>query len=141
MVIARNIPSCLKPTNRRSCACSRKHGRKPWMQVAPKTKPPCFNATKVKLTIISPSKASLGTRKSSLFNLTTMKKLGLGVLGLGEGRSIISGALNSPLWEVIRLCDLNEDLGRERCHEFGLSRFTTSMEELLADPRVEVVGI
>jgi predicted dehydrogenase len=70
-----------------------------------------------------------------------MKKLGLGVLGLGEGRSIISGALNSPLWEVIRLCDLNEDLGRERCHEFGLSRFTTSMDELLADPLVEVVGI
>jgi len=70
-----------------------------------------------------------------------MKRLGLGVLGLGEGRSIISGALNSPLWEVIRLCDLNENLGKERCHEFGLSRFTTSLDELLADPEVDVVGI
>ena len=70
-----------------------------------------------------------------------MKKIGLGVLGLGEGRSIISGALNSGLWEVIRLCDLNEKLGKERCHEFGLSRFTTSLDELLADPSVDVVGV
>jgi len=70
-----------------------------------------------------------------------MKKLGLGVLGLGEGRSIISGALNSELWEVILLCDLNDELGRERCQEFGMSRFTTSFDELLADARVEVVGI
>ena len=70
-----------------------------------------------------------------------MKKLGLGVLGLGEGRSIISGALRSELWDVIQLCDLNEQMGRERCHEFNLTSFTTSLEELLANPKVEVVGI
>jgi predicted dehydrogenase len=70
-----------------------------------------------------------------------MKKLGLGVLGLGEGRSIISGALNSDLWNVVQLCDLNEQLGKERCHEFSLNNFTTSMEELLANPAVDVVGI
>jgi predicted dehydrogenase len=70
-----------------------------------------------------------------------MKKLGLGVLGLGEGRSIISAALNSKLWEVVQLCDLNEKLGRERCHEFSLNRFTTSLDELLANKNVDVVGI
>src|ERR1700722_14133642 len=70
-----------------------------------------------------------------------MKKLGLGVLGLGEGRSIISAALNSKLWEVVLLCDLNEKLGRERCHEFSLDRFTTSLDELLANKKVDVVGI
>ena len=70
-----------------------------------------------------------------------MKKLGLGVLGLGEGRSIISAAVNSQLWEVILLCDLNEKLGRERCQEFNLNWFTTSFDELLADPKVDVVGI
>lgn len=70
-----------------------------------------------------------------------MKKLGLGVLGLGEGRSIISAALNSRLWEVILLCDLNEKLGRERCQEFDLDWFTTSFDELLADKKVDVVGI
>jgi len=70
-----------------------------------------------------------------------MKKLGLGVLGLGEGRSIISGALNSELWNVVQLCDVNEQLGRERCHEFSLGNFTTSMDELLANKDVDVVGI
>lgn len=70
-----------------------------------------------------------------------MKKLGLGVLGLGEGRSIISAARNSQLWEVILLCDLNEKLGRERCREFDLDWFTTSFDELLADKKVDVIGI
>ncbi len=68
-------------------------------------------------------------------------RLGLGVLGLGEGRSIISAALASELWHVAQVCDLNEDLCRARCAEFRLSRYTTEMDELLADPAVDVVGI
>lgn len=70
-----------------------------------------------------------------------MKKLGLGVLGLGEGRSIISAGLKSELWDVLQVCDLNEELCRARLAEFGLSRYTTKMEELFADPAVDVVGI
>jgi predicted dehydrogenase len=72
-----------------------------------------------------------------------MKKLGLGVLGLGEGRSIISAGVNSPLWSVVRLCDLSEELGKTRCAEFGLSAdaYTNSLGAMLADPAVDVVGI
>jgi predicted dehydrogenase len=70
-----------------------------------------------------------------------MHKLGLGVLGLGEGRSIVSAGVASPLWDVVCLCDMNEALGRQRCAEFGLSRFTTAYDELLANPAVDVVGI
>lgn len=70
-----------------------------------------------------------------------MKKLGLGVLGLGEGRSIISAGVHSELWDVVQLCDVNEALCKERCTEFGLSRYTTSYDEMLADPAVDVVGI
>lgn len=72
-----------------------------------------------------------------------MKTLGLGVLGLGEGRSIISAGLRSELWDVVALCDLNADLGRERCAEFSLpsSKFTTSLDALLSNPAVDVVGI
>lgn len=70
-----------------------------------------------------------------------MKKLGLAVLGLGEGRSIISAGVQSALWDVIWLCDLNEPLGRQRCAEFGLSQFTTSFEKVLSDPAVDAVGI
>ncbi len=72
-----------------------------------------------------------------------MKKLGLGVLGLGEGRSIISAGVNSELWDVVQMCDINAALGAERCREFSLSPeiFTTAFETLLANPAVDVVGI
>src|ERR1051326_4335427 len=72
-----------------------------------------------------------------------MNKLRLGVLGLGEGRSIISAGRNSALWDVVQLCDLDADLGAERCREFDLAPncFTTSFNELLANDAVDVVGI
>lgn len=70
-----------------------------------------------------------------------MRKFGLGVLGLGEGRSIISAGVDSEMWDVARVCDVNEALCRERCTEFGLTRYTTSYDEMLADPSVDVVGI
>ncbi|MFO1487918.1 MAG: Gfo/Idh/MocA family oxidoreductase [Verrucomicrobiota bacterium] len=72
-----------------------------------------------------------------------MKKFGLGVLGLGEGRSIISAGVNSELWEVVQLCDINPQLGAERCREFSLppEQFNTSFEKLLANPAVDAVGI
>ena len=71
------------------------------------------------------------------------KKLGLGVLGLGEGRSIISAGAQSAQWQVVAVCDLNEALGRERCAEFRLPAacFTKNFDDVLANPAVEVVGI
>lgn len=69
------------------------------------------------------------------------KRFTMGVLGLGEGRSILSAALNSPYWTVGNICDLNEDLCRERMEEFHLSRYTTQYEEMLADPSIDVIGI
>ena len=36
-----------------------------------------------------------------------MDRLGLGVVGLGEGRSIISAGVHSDLWEVVQLCGLD----------------------------------
>ena len=53
-----------------------------------------------------------------------MKKLRMGVLGLGEGRSVISAVQSSELWELGAVCDLNEELCRERVREFGLSGYT-----------------
>jgi predicted dehydrogenase len=70
-----------------------------------------------------------------------MKKLGLGVLGLGEGRSIISACLSSAHWNLVNLCDLNEDLCRKRCSEFSLQRYTPTYEDLLTDPAIDVIGI
>src|SRR4051812_6409418 len=70
-----------------------------------------------------------------------VKKLRLGVLGLGEGRSIISAALNSEWWELALLCDLNEDLCKERAAEFRFPRYTTRLDDMLADPGIDVIGI
>src|SRR5215472_17088357 len=70
-----------------------------------------------------------------------MSKPGLGVLGLGEGRSIISAGICSDLWNVLQICDIDEQLGKERCREFNLSCFTTSFDEVLANKAVDVVGI
>ena len=70
-----------------------------------------------------------------------MDKLIIGVLGLGEGRSILSAAQESNLWEIGNICDLNEDLCQERLEEFGLSNYTTSYEDMLADDRIDVIAI
>src|SRR4051812_42950709 len=70
-----------------------------------------------------------------------MKKLRLGVLGLGEGRSIISAALNSKLWELARICDLNEALCQQRAAEFNFPHYTTKFEEMLSDNSIDVIGI
>ncbi len=70
-----------------------------------------------------------------------MKKLTLGILGLGEGRSIISAALESDMWSVGSVCDLNEALCQKRIKEFGLSDYTLDYEDMLKDSKIDVIGI
>jgi len=69
------------------------------------------------------------------------RKLRLGVLGLGEGRSIISAALQSEWWELVRLCDINEELCRERAKEFDFPHYTTKFDDLLNDSKIDAIGI
>lgn len=65
----------------------------------------------------------------------------LGILGLGEGRSVISAAQKSPRWEIANICDLNEELCKKRCQEFGLTVYTTLYQDMLDDPDIDVIGI
>jgi predicted dehydrogenase len=67
--------------------------------------------------------------------------LKLGILGLGEGRSTMSAALNSPKWELVTICDLNEALCRQRAKEFDFPHYTTSYQEMLDNPEIDVIGI
>lgn len=69
------------------------------------------------------------------------KKLTMGVLGLGEGRSIISAVQNSKDWQLGCICDLNEELCKARCEEFGIERYTLDYEEMLKDGSIDVIGI
>ena len=65
----------------------------------------------------------------------------LGVLGLGEGRSIMSAALTSDMWRLGNICDLNEELCKQRCEEFHFDKYTLDYEEMLKDPVIDVIGI
>lgn len=67
--------------------------------------------------------------------------LTLGILGLSEGRSTMSAALNSEKWHLKTICDLSEELGQKRCKEFGFSNFTTSYQHMLDDAEIDVIAI
>ncbi len=73
------------------------------------------------------------------------RKYKLGVLGLGEGRSIMSAALQSENWELVEICDLSETLCQKRIEEFkgewSNPLYTVSYEEMLSNSDVEVIGI
>lgn len=67
--------------------------------------------------------------------------LRLGILGLGEGRSSISAALSSDRWELKTICDLNEQLCRHRAEEFRFPHYTTSYQQMLDNPEIDVIAV
>lgn len=69
------------------------------------------------------------------------EKLRLGILGLGEGRSTMSAALQSTHIELVQICDLNEELGRKRMKEFDFHNYTSHYEDMLQNEEIEAVAI
>jgi predicted dehydrogenase len=67
--------------------------------------------------------------------------LTIGILGLGEGRSTISAALNSSKLKLKTICDLNEDLCKQRSKEFQFFNYTTRYEDMLNDPEIDIIAI
>lgn len=67
--------------------------------------------------------------------------LRLGILGLGEGRSTMSAAIQSPRWELKLICDRNEDLCRQRADEFKMYNYTTNYQDMLDDQDINVIAI
>jgi predicted dehydrogenase len=65
----------------------------------------------------------------------------LGILGLGEGRSAISAALSSRKWDLKMICDIDADLCKKRCEEFGFGNFTYNYNEMLADPEIDAIAV
>lgn len=69
-----------------------------------------------------------------------MKKLRIGVAGLGRAFAVMSGAFRDPRVELVAAADPRQEaLAQFRRHYGG--RAFASVEELCADPRVEVVYI
>src|SRR5690606_7855201 len=67
--------------------------------------------------------------------------LKLGILGLGEGRSTISAALNSSKIELVKMCDLNEALCKQRAEEFNFYAYTTQYSDLLKDKSIDAIAV
>jgi predicted dehydrogenase len=67
--------------------------------------------------------------------------LRLGILGLGEGRSTMSAALQSKKLELKMICDAKEELCRQRAKEFGFEHYTTSYQQMLDNPEIDAIAI
>ena len=67
--------------------------------------------------------------------------LNIGILGLGEGRSTISAALQSEKINLVTICDVNEDMCKKRAEEFNFPHYTTAYHEMLNDARIDAIAI
>jgi len=67
--------------------------------------------------------------------------LGVGILGLGEGRSTMSAVLKSSKLKLIKVCDRNEELCKQRAKEFDFHAYTLDYEELLNIEKIDIVAI
>jgi len=67
--------------------------------------------------------------------------LRLGILGLGEGRSTISAALHSKKIELATICDVNEELCKQRAKEFDFPHYATSYQQMLDDDSIDIIAI
>ncbi|NLO69998.1 MAG: Gfo/Idh/MocA family oxidoreductase [Porphyromonadaceae bacterium] len=65
----------------------------------------------------------------------------IAILGLGEGRSTISASLASKKLNLVKICDKNEELCKQRAEEFNFHFYTTDYNELLTDPAIEIIAI
>jgi predicted dehydrogenase len=65
----------------------------------------------------------------------------IGILGVGEGRSTMSAALQSKKLRLKTICDRNEELCKQRCKEFDFANYTTIYEDLLNDAEIDIIAI
>jgi predicted dehydrogenase len=67
--------------------------------------------------------------------------LNIGILGLGEGRSTISAALQSEKLHLKMICDTNLELCRQRADEFKVYEYSTDYQEMLNDTSIDIIAI
>ena len=67
--------------------------------------------------------------------------LNIGILGLGEGRSTISAALQSDKLKLKMICDKSLELCRQRADEFKVYEYTTEYEDMLKDESIDIIAI
>jgi len=65
----------------------------------------------------------------------------IGILGLGEGRSTISAAMQSEKLRLKMICDKSVDLCRKRADEFKMYDYTTEYADMLKDAEIDIIAI
>jgi len=69
-----------------------------------------------------------------------MKTIKVGILGLGYiGASHIDAIRRIPCCELVAVADTNIEYAKAKAEQYGVSRYYGTLEELLADPAIEVV--
>jgi predicted dehydrogenase len=81
----------------------------------------------------------MGGFKTGFLNFKCM--LQIGILGLGEGRSTMSAALQSDRYQLRMICDANEELCKQRSDEFNFPNYTTNYQQMLNDKNIDVIAI
>lgn len=69
------------------------------------------------------------------------ERLGLGVVGLNEGRTALLAALRTRNVRPVAGCDVSQDTIDALARDLPDVDFTTDYAEMLANPRVDIVGI
>ena len=67
--------------------------------------------------------------------------LNIGILGLGEGRSTMSAAIQSSKVNLKLICDAKKDVCVQRADEFKMYEYTTNYQEMLDDAAIDIIAI
>ena len=70
-----------------------------------------------------------------------MKKLKVGIIGMGVGEAHISGYLSHPSCEVISLCDFDDEVRDKITEKYQQYNIYKNADEILNDPEIDVVSI
>lgn len=65
----------------------------------------------------------------------------IGILGLGEGRSTMSAALQSSKVKLKMVCDMNLEMCKHRAEEFNFHQYTTNYQDMLDDQEIDIIAI
>ncbi len=86
--------------------------------------------------------AAAGTREEWAVTSEVLTVSGFGVIGTGVwGETHLKTYSTHPGAELVCICDLNEELVRERADEYGAKDWTTDYEELLDRDDVDAVSV
>src|SRR5262249_13838023 len=81
------------------------------------------------------------TARPPVFDVRAERQLGVGVIGLHEGRTLLVALNRAPHARAVAACDLSEEKIAAARAELADLFYTTSYAELLARPDVDVVAI